>query len=182
MQHHFQLSLVFSPKWHWMNTQGKSEENGEITGPWERWRATGKGRTESLGGAVGGGGLSEIPFSTIEPIKLFETTPSSPPIWSELAPKTLERDEALESLRLVFCFLSITEWASEWESERCGVCEEKGLWSRGKKRERWGERGFVKTWTWRGLNLLYRLIKVFFFLEIRWWKMTFNYDMLGKNY
>ena len=64
---------------------------------------------------MGGGGLSEIPFSTIEPIKLFETTPpsSSPPIWSDLAPKTLERDEALESLRLGFCFLSMTERASE---------------------------------------------------------------------
>ena len=59
-----------------MNKQGKSEENGEITGPWERWRATGKGRTESLGSAVGGGGLSEIPFSKIESIKLFEETRS----------------------------------------------------------------------------------------------------------
>ena len=145
MQHHFHIKFKISYHWffrrsdtEWIHRVGKSEENGEITGPWERWRATGKGRTESLGGAVGGGGLSEIPFSTIEPIKLFETTPtpSSPPIWSELAPKTLERDEALESLRLGFCFLSMTEWASEWESERCGVCEEKGLWSRGKKRER----------------------------------------------
>lgn len=60
---------------------------------------------------MGGGGLSEIPFSTIEPIKLFETAPSllSSPIWSELAPKTLERDEVLESLRLGFCFLSMAE-------------------------------------------------------------------------
>lgn len=63
----------------------------------------------------------------------------------------------------------LSECVSEWESERCGVCEEKGLWSRGKKRERWGETGFAKRAQHFGLGaglvccIVYRLIKAFFF-------------------
>jgi hypothetical protein len=93
------------------------KQSKDFTGPWERWRAAGKGRTEGLGGAMGllCSSLSEIPFSTIPPIKreASSTLSSSAP-----APKILEReDELFESLPLLLCFL-FSSMSGERERER----------------------------------------------------------------
>jgi len=51
--------------------RGVEGEQGALTGPCERWRATGKGRTVGLGkdmkGVVRSLCESEMPFSTMEP-------------------------------------------------------------------------------------------------------------------
>lgn len=52
----------------------KKQRVQELTGPWERCRATGKGRTVALGGGVGAtvlvSGMSETPFSTMLPMSI----------------------------------------------------------------------------------------------------------------
>jgi hypothetical protein len=97
------------------------KQSRDFTGPWERWRAAGKGRTEGLGGAMGllCGSLSEIPFSTIPPIKREASSSLS---CSAPAPKIFGREEELfESppLPLCFFFSSMSERATrERERER----------------------------------------------------------------
>lgn len=88
-----------------------------LTGPCERWRATGKGRTVGLGKEEGGEGLdwglSDMPFSTILPIS--HEAPSSSMIFSLFAAPIMSSSLLLSfffffsiSLCLFVCLLLVS--------------------------------------------------------------------------
>ena len=111
--------------------------------------------------SLGGGGLSEIPFSKIESIKLFEETRS----WS-----------------LCVWAFGFCPWLSEWESERHGVVKRRVNGVGEEKGEvRW-ERfcdfffSFFLEKRWWKMTLPYIYIYIYIYLYIRnslWTRLGF---------